>query len=176
MIYIALLRGINVSGKNKLPMADLRALCEELGWQQVESYIQSGNLKFELEGAATAAATTLSQAIQEKFGYEVPVLVQSQAYFQAALQNPFLEENPDLDIKSLHVTFLEAAPAPEKRQALAAKDHKGDQWKIVEDRVYLHCPNGYGRTKLTNSYLEKTLGQTATTRNWKTLNKLAAWE
>lgn len=176
MNYIALLRGINVSGKNKLPMANLRALCEDLGWQKVQSYIQSGNLKFEWEGEAIEAAANLSQAIQEKFGYEVPVLVYPQNYFQKALQNPFLEEQANLELKSLHVTLLEAAPTSEKIEALASKDHKGDQWKVVEDRVYLHCPNGYGRTKLTNSYLEKNLGQTATTRNWKTLNKLAVWE
>lgn len=176
MNYIALLRGINVSGKNKLPMADLRALCEELGWQKVQSYIQSGNLKFEWEGEAKTAAANLSQVIQEKFGYEVPVLVKPQAYFQKALKNPFLIEKPDLELKSLHVTFLENTPAPENIATLATKDHKADQWKVVEDRVYLHCPNGYGRTKLTNNYLERHLGATATTRNWKTLNKLATWE
>ena len=176
MHYIALLRGINVSGKNKLPMADLRALCTQLGWKNVQSYIQSGNLRFELEEPQGAAAQ-LSQAIKKEFGYEaVPILVHPQAYFEEALQNPFLEQDPNLDIKSLHVTFLQGEPVPEKIEALKCKDHKGDEWIILQDKVYLHCPKGYGKTKLTNTYLEKKLGKVATTRNWKTLNRLADWE
>lgn len=175
MHYIALLRGINVSGKNKLPMPDLRTLCEGLGWQNVQSYIQSGNLRFELKTDNKAAAT-LSIAIQQKFGYEVPVLIRPQTYFQEILQNPFLKEQPDLELKKLHVTFLEAAPDSTKITALREKDHKGDQWRVMEDCVYLYCSNGYGHTKLTNNYLEKNLGQVATTRNWRTVNKLANWK
>lgn len=175
MHYIALLRGINVSGKNKLPMADLRALCERLGWQQVQSYIQSGNLRFELDDP-TGAATALHVAIKREFGYEVPVLVRTQAYFQKALQHPFWELGDDLDVKALHVTFLENPPEANKIALLKTKDHQGDQFQVVHDKVYLHCPKGYGRTKLTNNYLEKKLGETATTRNWRTLNKLATWE
>ncbi|MGH1337658.1 MAG: DUF1697 domain-containing protein [Aureispira sp.] len=175
MHYIALLRGINVSGKNKLPMADLRALCERLGWQNVQSYIQSGNLRFELE-RSEGAASALSVAIKQEFGYEVPVLVRPQAYFQERLQNPFLEEDRALELKALHATFLATSPTATQITALKAKDHKGDQWTVVNDCVYLYCPNGYGRTKLTNKYLEKNLGAVATTRNWRTLNKLARWE
>lgn len=175
MFYIALLRGINVSGKNKLPMADLRTLCEGLGWQQVQSYIQSGNLKFALDNHQPTAAQDLSVAIKEKYGYKVPVLVRSQAYFQEVLDNPFLAEDAGLDPKTLHVTFLEQAPLAAKISTLQTKEHKGDQWKIVHDRVYVYCANGYGRSKLTNQYLEKHLGQCATTRNWKTVNKLAHW-
>ncbi|MFK7798688.1 MAG: DUF1697 domain-containing protein [Aureispira sp.] len=174
MLYITLLRGINVGGKNKLPMVDLRALCEQLGWQQVQSYIQSGNVKFELQEAANAALD-LSVAIKEKYNYKVPVLVRPQTYFQEALKNPFLEGDGAIDPKMLHVTFLEQAPLATQVNALQHKDHKGDQWKIIDDRVYLYCVNGYGRTKLTNQYLEKQLGQVATTRNWRTVNKLAHW-
>lgn len=175
MHYIALLRGINVSGKNKLPMADLRALCEGLGWQNVQSYIQSGNLRFELETDEGAAAA-LSIAIKQKYGYEVPILVRPQAYFQERLQNPFLEQEANLEVKALHATLLAATPAPTLIAALATKDHQQDRWIVVNDCVYIYCPNGYGRTKLTNNYLEKHLGVVATTRNWRTLHKLATWE
>lgn len=174
MFYIALLRGINVSGKNKLPMADLRALCEQLGWQQVESYIQSGNVKFKLD-TPQQAASDLSSTIKAKYGYKVPVLVRPQTYFQETLNNPFLEANTNLDPQTLHVTFLEQVPSPSQVRVLQTKDHKGDEWKVVQDRVYLYCANGYGRTKLTNQYLEQHLGQAATTRNWRTINKLAHW-
>jgi uncharacterized protein (DUF1697 family) len=173
MHYIALLRGINVSGKNKLAMPALRALCELLGWQAVQSYIQSGNLRF--EASRPPDADDLSLAIKQQYGYEVPVLLKKQDYFLNALNNPFLEETPDIDLKSLHVTFLAAAPKEEKIQELHAKDHRGDRFIVVEDRVYLHCSKGYGRTKLTNRYLENNLERTATTRNWRSLNKLAHW-
>lgn len=174
MRYIALLRGINVGGKNKLPMADLRALCTQLGWQQVQSYIQSGNVTFESD-VQQNAASDLSSAIKENYGYKVPVLVRPQVYFQEVLNNPFLEADASLNPKKLHVTFLEQVPLAVQVSALQSKDHKGDQWKIIKDRVYLYCANGYGRSKLTNAYLEKHLGQAATTRNWKTVYKLAHW-
>lgn len=174
MAYIALLRGINVSGKNKLPMADLRQLSEGIGWKNVQSYIQSGNLLFEAD--TLPQAEDLSVAIKREYAYEVPVLLRTQEYFRQALTNPFLEATPDLDTKTLHVTFLVVAPAPSAIAALEEVDPKADRWQVIDDRVYLHCPNGYGRTKLTNNYLEKKLGQIATTRNWRTLHKLATWE
>lgn len=174
--YIALLRGINVSGKNKLPMADLRALCADLGWENTETYIQSGNVKLPLpEGQALGSlANMLHQGIQSRLGYDVPVLVRPQSYFQT-----LLEQHPAADVatdtKFLHFTLLAKVSTAEKIEALTAKDWGTDQAWVIDQCVYLYCPKGYGRTKLTNTYLEKQLGVVATTRNWRTIQKLAAW-
>ena len=173
--YIALLRGINVSGKNKLPMADLQALCAALGWQQVQTYIQSGNVYFEADEAdVDVLAKALAQAIQEKFGYKVPVLVRPRPYFQQLAEaHPALDEQPDP--KHLHVTLLAEAPTATAAASLEEQDWSPDRIWIKEKAAFLHCPNGYGRTKLTNGFLEKKLGVTATTRNWRTLQKLVTW-
>lgn len=175
MDYIAILRGINVGGKNKLPMVELRALAVDLGWLSVATYIQSGNLKFEAkEQDEMVLATALKQAIDQQFGYQIPILVRPQTYFQTLLQqHPALVE--PVDPKHLHATFLAKAPEAAASRSLLEKDWGNDRIWIEERCAFLHCPNGYGRTKLTNSYLEKQLGVTATTRNWRTLNKLATW-
>ena len=177
MVYVALLRGINVSGKNKLLMADLRALCATLGWQQVETYIQSGNVRFE---TAAVEADKLEQALQtaiaDQFGYEVPVFIRSQEHFQTALaQHPILRTQPEPNHKQIYVAFLNAIPAPERVQRVLEKDWPTEQIWIQKDQVFLHYPEGAGRSKLTNNYLEKQLEVKATTRNWRTVQKLANW-
>lgn len=175
MVYIAILRGINVGGNNKLPMVELRALATQFGWQSVKTYIQSGNLKFEADEVdETQLALLLQKAIEDAFGYQVPVLIRPQAYFQQLLeQHPALQE--EVDTKHLYATLLAETPETTRYTALMAKNWGTDQIWVLDRCAFLHCLNGYGRTKLTNSYLEKQLGVTATTRNWRTINKLATW-
>ncbi|WMX15876.1 DUF1697 domain-containing protein [Aureispira sp. CCB-E] len=174
MKYIALLRGINVSGQKKIKMLDLRNMCEKMGWHDVQTYIQSGNIIFESnEEDKSVLETNLKEAIQTTFGYEVPVMIMTQAYLkQVADQNPFLKKDPSIDIKLLHVTFLGAKPADDLVVALQEKDYGTDEFEVLEDKVYLYFPNGYGRTKLTNNIFEKKLKVDATTRNWRTVLKL----
>lgn len=156
-------------------MAELRALATQLGWQSVETYIQSGNLKFETDEVdETQLALALQKAIKGAFGYQVPVLIHPQIYFQQLLeQQPALQE--EVAAKHLHTTLLAEKPEATRCTTLMAKDWGADRIWVVDRCVFLHCPNGYGRTKLTNSYLEKQLGVTATTRNWRTITKLATW-
>lgn len=177
MKYIALLRGINVSGQKKVKMADLRAMCKEMGYQQVQTYIQSGNIIFETaEQDQSKMALKLHEQIKKTFGYEVPVMVRTQTYLDEVIKgNPFLKKEPNIDIKLLHVTFLAEKPAKDLVEKLMEKDYGTDEFKIVDNCVYLYFPNGYGRTKLTNNIFEKQLQVAATTRNWRTINKLLGY-
>jgi uncharacterized protein (DUF1697 family) len=174
MKYIALLRGINVGGKRKVKMADLLAMCEEIGLKEVRTYIQSGNIVFESpEEDTSVLGKSLQEQIMATFGFEVPVMVMTQAYLQqVAENNPFLKLNKDLDTKLLHVTFLAEQPAEDLIKVLVEKDYGTDEFEVIENRVYLYFPNGYGRTKLTNTVFEKKLQVAATTRNWRTIGKL----
>lgn len=174
MKYIALLRGINVSGKRKIKMIDLRAMCESMGLQDVQTYIQSGNIIFEhSEEDATVLETALKTQIEATFGFDVPVMLMPQAYLKEVVEgNPFLQKNETIDTKLLHVTFLAEQPEGDLVKALAEKDYGTDEFEIIGNRAYLYFPNGYGRTKLTNAVFEKKLQVAATTRNWRTINKL----
>lgn len=174
MKYIALLRGINVGGKRKVKMADLQAMCTKIGLQEVQTYIQSGNVIFEnAEEDTSVLEKALQEQIMATFGFEVPVMVMTQAYLQeVADNNPFLKLKEDLDTKLLHVTFLAEKPAEDLIQVLREKDYGTDEFEVIKNRVYLYFPNGYGRTKLTNTVFEKKLQVAATTRNWKTVGKL----
>lgn len=171
--YIALLRGINVSGKNKLKMAELRAALDGMGLQQVQTYIQSGNVLFLHAPASEAAlAQRIHQLIRETFELEVPTLVVSlQEWTDIQAGNPFLPSDT-IDPSKLHITLLAEPPALAQLEGLDGQQHAPDVFQVVGRTVYLHCPKGYGRTKLTNQFFEQKLQQPATTRNWKTVNKL----
>jgi uncharacterized protein (DUF1697 family) len=171
---IALLRGINVGGRNKLPMADLRELFEEAGCSDVRSYIQSGNV---ICGASAALRQRLpsriSGAIAERFGYDVPVVVRTGAELAAvASEHPL--RGPRTDDKTLHVAFLAHAPSAKQRAALDPERSPPDRFELRGRELYLCCPNGIARTKLTNAYLDRTLGTVSTVRNWNTVQKLHA--
>jgi uncharacterized protein (DUF1697 family) len=171
--YVALLRGINVSGRNKIAMAELRALAESLGSTAVRTYIQSGNIV--LDSTTRSAATVsdaLSGAIARKLGLDVAVIVRTASEVDAVLAaNPLNARGAD-PAKS-HVTFLAAKPAATAVRGLSDVDRSPDEFAVVGREVFLHCPNGYGTTKLTNTFFEKRLGVAATTRNWKTVQTLA---
>ncbi len=172
--YIAILRGINVSGQKKILMADLKKLLEELGFKQVTTYIQSGNVVFKTSKKATdaALAKSIEDKIAEKYHFQVPVLVRTeQEWNQCIQQNPFLK-NASIDIEKLHVTFLDELPESSKIEALKAFEYTRDEFIINGKEIYLHCPINYGETKLSNQFFENKLKVRATTRNWKTVNKL----
>lgn len=172
--HIVLLRGINVGGKNKLPMAELRSLCEELGARDVRTYIQSGNVV--AAGGARWAKTfadKLRGALATRYDYDVPVVMLEHAELAAILAgNPFLAEVTDP--KSLHVYFLSATPSTAKVEALDAERSPGDRFAVRGRAIYLHLPNGMARTKLGNLWFERQLGVIATARNWRTTVKLMA--
>jgi len=170
--YICLLRGINVGGNRIIKMADLRELLKEEGFEQVKTYIQSGNIVFQSPVAdPNALADRVAGAIQRQFGFDVPTVVISPDSLEAVVrQNPFLE--PDVDIKALHVTFLQNQPDEAQVKSLATLDFAPDKMVVSSNHVYLFCPGPYHKTKLSNAFFEKELGTSATTRNWKTVLKL----
>ena len=169
--YIALLRGINVGGKNKLPMKTLIQLLETLGAKSVQSYIQSGNIVFQHECADTDDLSRhISSAIDESQGFRPAVLVITRNRLERAItSNPF--PHAVTEPKKLHIYFLvEVPPAPnlEKLEALRSET---ESFELVKDHFYLHAPNGIGRSKLA-AKAENLLDVVATARNWRTVSKL----
>jgi uncharacterized protein (DUF1697 family) len=172
--YIAILRGINVSGKNPIRMPELENLFRSLGFKDVVTYIQSGNVIFSTQSEEKTGklADKIEKSIDSTFGLNVPVLVRTSLEMAGIVSsNPFLTEDT-IDKEKLHVTFLEADPAKEKLDRLPV-DTATDQFSILGKEIYLYCPDGYGRTKLTNTFFESKLKIRATTRNWRTVCKLA---
>ena len=170
--YIALLRGINVGGKNKLPMPDLAAMFTEAGCTDVRTYIQSGNVVFSVTPkSAKQVPDFVSRRIADRFGYRVPVVLRAADEFrQVAVSNPFLESDCDADL--LHVGFLADLPDQRHIAALDAKRSPGDSFKVRGREVYLCLPNGVAKSKLTNAYFDSKLATTSTFRNWRTVLKL----
>jgi uncharacterized protein (DUF1697 family) len=171
--YIALLRGINVSGSNLIRMDALKICMERIGLISVRTYIQSGNLVFVYPQTVNSELEKLiSTTILSDFGCKVPVLVKKGMEFQEAIaSNPFILGD-QTQIETLHITFLSGNPQNELLDKILPLKDSSDEAIIIENRIYLNCPNGYGRTKFTNTYFEKKLKQIATTRNWKTMLKL----
>ena len=172
--YVAMLRSINVGGRNRLSMADLRDLVTSLGFGDVATYLQSGNVIFTGSGTPGDVARVIAGGLDADLGLTVPVIVRSTADLQRTVDtNPLvdLEEDP----KKLHVTFLADPPDAGRLAALAGLvgTFGDDRVRVVGPDVFLHCPGGYGRTMLNNAFFERKLGTTATTRNWRTVCTLA---
>lgn len=172
--YAALLRGVNVGGKNKLPMKDLVAMFESVGCTDVVTYIQSGNVVFDAKPAvAKTIAATIADRIAQDAGLRVPVVVRSAAELTACVaQSPFVARGVDED--QLHVMFLADAPTKAAVAKLDPRRSPGDELVVVGRDVHLRMPNGVGRTKLTNAYVDATLGTVSTQRNWRTVLQLVA--
>jgi len=172
--YVAMLRSVNVGGRNRLPMADLRDLMGALGFTDVTTYLQSGNVVFSGARSARAAGTKIEQGLQSELGLTVPALVRSRAQLTDVLgATPYGRFTKDP--KLVHVTFLGDEPDAAAVASLQeqAGEFGADRCQVVGTEVHLYCPGGCGETKLNNGYLERRLGTTATTRNWKTVMALA---
>ncbi len=171
--YISILRGINVSGHNLIKMDDLRNVYTSLGFQNIATYVQSGNIIFTVEDTALhLLEQRISQQIQKVFGFVVPVIVLTAIHLKHIIDNnPFLQD-PHKDESFMHVTFLSARPNAYNKEIIESKKQKGEEIRFSDSAIYLYCPNGYGKTKLNNNFLETKLKVPATTRNWKTTNEL----
>lgn len=172
--YISILRGINVGGKRKILTVNLISLYEQLGFSNVQTYIQSGNVVFDdqEENSAKVLETKINQAISETFGFDVPVIVRTNEEMNKSLaNNPFLKEKT-VDIDRLHLTFLREVPDLEKVEKLMSLQFKPDRVQIIGKDAFIACSGGYSDSRLTNQLFESKLGVSATTRNWKTVMKL----
>ena len=168
--YIALLRGINVSGQKKIRMAELREQLAELPYENIQTYIQSGNIVFQSpEKPLAQLAKEIRGKIAEHYEFDVPTLIKTPAEMEAVVaNNPFANE----DLKRVYVTFLEPAPEQVQIDVLGEVDYSPEQYVIQGKILYLFSPLGRGTSKLSNNLFEKKLKVDATTRNWRTVNKL----
>ena len=173
MRYISLLRGINVSGQKKIIMKDLKALYEKIGFTNVVTYIQSGNVIFDSDGSEEDVIAKIQSAITKQYGFDVPVQVREASHFESIIKAcPFSELDLVEEGTRVMVTFLADVPSGENVVKLMAYVKDPERLLLVGREMYLHCPNGYGTTKLNNNFVEKKLQVRATTRNWKSVVKL----
>ena len=172
-IYIAMLRGINVGSGKVVKMERLRTSFTALGFGEVRTYVQSGNVVFQSERKSPAElARTIEAKIQRDFGFTVPVLIKtSKELAQIVHDNPLLRLKK-IDVSKLHVTFLSDTPPKTAVKVLEDLATTGERFRILSREIYLYCPDGYGVSKLTNNTIEKKFSLVATTRNWRTVNEL----
>lgn len=171
--HLALLRGINVSGHNMIKMDALKAILEAVGFVNVTTYIQSGNVFVDSEeDHGATVGFKIRQEIYKAFGHEVPVVVIGMDDLQACFQNnPFLNEK-NVDAKKLYVTFVSKELTPNAIHDLKMSQIKPDEAAIDSSRIYIKYAIGAGKTRLDQKYIEKKLNVTATMRNWNTVTKL----
>jgi uncharacterized protein (DUF1697 family) len=172
MVYLALLRGINLGPKNKIPMPDLGRMFEEAKCENVRTYIQSGNVVFE---AGPRVAAKLPKAITDRiakcFGYRVPVILRTAEEMREVVDNnPFLNQGNSEN--ALHVMFLANLPEPAAIASLDPDRSPPDRFIIRRREVYLLFPQGLSRSKLTTSYFDSNLRTTGTVRGWRTVTNL----
>jgi len=167
--YISILRGINVSGQKMIKMDSLKEMYEDLHFTNIQTYIQSGNVIFQdIQSEQIDYGQRISNELMRKFGFEIPVIVLDTVELKGIIErNPFTSDETK-DISHLHVTFLSSKPERTDNTQIYQKKASEEEFAITENAVYLYCPNGYGRTKLTNTFFENKLKVGATTRNWKT--------
>ena len=178
--WIALLRGVNVGGKNKLPMKELASEFEALGFVDVQTYIQSGNVVFRSRTAGdgpASIAVSIATSIKNKFGFQPGVIVLSKEELaSAAASNPFPDADKELDGKALHLFFLgellsNKIPPKIDARSLDAVRRPTERWQVIGSVFYLHAPEGFGNSKLA-ARAERCLGVPATARNWRTVCEL----
>jgi uncharacterized protein (DUF1697 family) len=171
--YIVLLRGINVNGQKLIKMTELLLALQELNLENVKTYIQSGNAVFSTESKnARELEKQIKDKIQERFGFNVPVMVKEKAEWRQAIQNNPFGQEAQADNKKVLIHFLSEAPEQTRLAEINPEQYTPDTFTVIGNVIYLFCPNGYGQTKLHNIFFEKKLKLLATTRNWNTVQAL----
>lgn len=168
---IALLRAVNVGGR-KLPMAQLRALCAELGWEDARTYIQSGNVVFSAPGEGMEIEGRLEAAIKERFGMDVPVMVRTPVQWSGYVSaNPFPDAARD-EPNRLQLLVSKRPPDKDAADTLMERAQAGEMIKAAGGALWFHFPEGVGTSKLTPALIDKAAGSASTSRNWRTVLKL----
>ena len=171
--YVSMLRGINVGGQKRIKMEELIALYKSLGFNNVKTYVQSGNVIFNAaDGDTKGFSNMIEEKIKQVSSFPVAVLLRIPSELQQIINNnPFLEEK-GIDNDKLYITFLSNAPTESALIQMKDMHDESDKYVITNKEIYLYCPNSYDRTKFSNDFFERKLDVTATTRNWKTVNTL----
>jgi uncharacterized protein (DUF1697 family) len=169
--FIALYRGINVSGKNLVKMIDLRALHESLGHKSVETYLQSGNIVFSAIGSPDSIATKLSTAFQKKFGFTPAIMIRTASQWaQFVAGNPYRKFS-DADPTKVHAAICGGEPCAQRLEELLKKVGKREQFVIKAGVIYLYAPDGFGTSKFATA-MERAAAVPITFRNWRTMQSL----
>ena len=173
---IAILRGINVGGRRRILMADLKLLLKNLGFQNLKTYIQSGNVLFDTNESLTniEIADRMEKAILDKYGFVVPVVVIDAKNLEELVENNPFYKQKEVDITRLHLTFLKEKPSQDNYLKATSYSFEPDKFVIQDKAVFIFCAGKYHQSKLTNTFFEKKLQVAASTRNWKTVLKLVA--
>ena len=171
-IYVALLRGINVGGHHKIPMAELRSLCTEMGLRDVQTYIQSGNLVFSSEESEATIEDALEPSIERRFGHEISVIVRRADDWAAFVEsNPFPEVG-ETDPKRLALGIAKATPNSRAIKDLRERAAHGEQLAQTGEALWVHFPDGVAKSKLSPDLMTRLVGSPVTMRNWRTVLKL----
>ena len=171
--HLALLRGINVSGHNMIKMDVLKSTLEDMGFQNVQTYIQSGNVFIDSDEESQAKiAFIIKQEIYRVFGYDVPIIVICKADLQACFTNCNFLKEKDFDTKKLYVAFVSKELKSDNINDLKMSQIKPDEVQIDKTRIFIKYHIGAGKTRLDQKYIEKKLNLTATIRNWNTVSQL----
>lgn len=174
--YLALLRGINVSGQKSIKMPNLITLCKNIGFEEISTYIQSGNICFKsVNENIEHLAVILQDSIKQEYNFDVPVMIIKKSRLEEIYDKlPFKNIDVENEGNKVLVSFLDTQPEQEKISHLLSYVKEPEKMIVDKQVIYLHCPNGYGKTKLSNNFVENKLKVTATTRNLKTIVKLIA--
>ncbi|MHC8948812.1 DUF1697 domain-containing protein [Sphingobacterium hungaricum] len=168
--YIIFLRGVNVSGKNLLKMADLQKALSDAGFEHVKTYIQSGNILLDSIYSKTEIANRFAQLLEDKFQIKVPLFIYTtEELKKISHENPFKK---DLEPNKVFLAFLEARPLDELAKKLDAINHGEEQYVLRDKVLYFYLPEGMGKAKLTVNYFEKKLAVLGTARNLNTIEKI----
>ena len=170
--FISFLRGVNMTGHNSMKMADLTSLCTDLGFRDVKTYIQSGNLIFSSDETEEKVRARLEKGITDKFSYNISAMIRTPDEIVAlSLTNPYLAED-NFDAAKMAVIFLHEAVGSEQKGKVNSVSYPPDKFHIDGREIYIYCPNGFGRTKLYTNFFENRMGVTGTARNWKTITTI----
>lgn len=171
---ISFLRGVNMAGHNSIKMKDLSELYRGLGFEDAETYIQSGNVIFSCDEKEPVSDITLriEKEILKRFNYNVPVIIRTvQEVKELASSNPFLNEQ-NFDAAKMAVIFLHEKCKESQSQKVAGIDYPPDKFVVSDREIFIYCPNGFGKTKLFTNFFENKMGVTGTARNWKTITAI----
>lgn len=168
--YIIFLRAVNVSGKNIIRMQELKATLQAAGFEEVQTYIQSGNIVLKSRLKVPAVTKQIKELIAKENNLDIEVFVKSRAAVQKAREHcPY---GPECPPNRVFITFLDRRPDAALVEALQAIDHKGEVFTLWEDVLYFYLPEGMAKAKMSNNYFESKLKLKATGRNVNTVNKM----
>lgn len=173
-IYVALLRGINVGGRNRVPMKELVQMCEGLGWKEVRTVLQTGNVVFAAPEGSTAEdlESVLERAINEQFQLSIPVVVRNGAQFGQLLDDSPHAEQAAVDPSRALLYLTKQAIASNAEEKIVSRAKAGEVVTAKDGALWIYFPNGIGTSKLTPAVIDRAVGSPATGRNWKTVRKI----